>query len=246
MPSSGPTGAQLFQDTRWSVISRAKEDSLGALNVLCEAYRRPLLVWCRKRGDPESLAEDHVQGFLSHLLSHRALRSVGREKGRFRTFLLTSFQNFLRDQLRRANAEKRGGGCPTEPLDDATGVAGPVADAANHALTPDLAFDRAWAEALLDLALRRLHDECATSGRVLLAQRLEAVLFEDPTAPSYELVATEFGMTAGAVKTAVYRMRKRLRTLIREELVKTLADESEWQDELAYLQRLFVAPGQNR
>jgi len=100
----------LFADTHWSLVMRAKDDFATALNSLCLAYRAPLLVWLRCRGETPEDAEDLVQGFSEHLLSYEFLRNVAREKGCFRTFLLAAFQNYLCDQHKRAVAAKRGGG----------------------------------------------------------------------------------------------------------------------------------------
>lgn len=90
--------AGLFADTHWSLVMRAKDDSATALNSLCLAYRAPLVVWLRCRGEKLEDAEDGVQGFFEHLLSHEFLRNATRQRGRFRTFLLAAFQNYLRDQ----------------------------------------------------------------------------------------------------------------------------------------------------
>ena len=81
----------------------------GALQALAELSRRywpPLYSFAR------SLArrcQDLVHGFFEHLIDNRGLATVDRSKGRFRSFLLASFQNFIVAETRRACAEKRGG-----------------------------------------------------------------------------------------------------------------------------------------
>src|SRR5262245_8578251 len=107
----------LFADTQWTKVIEAKDNSTDALNSLCTLYRSPLLAWLRCRGEKNENAEDSVQGFFEQLLRRDFLKDVGREKGRFRTFLLTAFQNFLRDQYRRSSADKRGGNQNLASLD---------------------------------------------------------------------------------------------------------------------------------
>ena len=127
----------LFADTHWSLVMRAKDDSATALNSLCLAYRAPLVVWLRCRGEKPEDAEDRVQGFFEHLLSHEFLRNVTRQKGRFRIFLLAAFQNYLRDQRKRAGAAKRGGGQIPQSLEETDGEGQPLHTPASAFSSPE-------------------------------------------------------------------------------------------------------------
>src|SRR5436189_2587172 len=161
----------LFAATKWTVVLAAKGDSTQALNSLCGTYRAPLIAWLRSRGEKPENAEDSVQGFFEHLLGRKGLQNVAREKGRFRTFLLTAFQNYLHDERRRLNAAKRGGGQPVASLDE-TKEEGHQFDPAAPEPTPDLAYDQAWAEAVLANALELLERECDKTGHGLLCAAL--------------------------------------------------------------------------
>jgi RNA polymerase sigma-70 factor (ECF subfamily) len=244
-PQEGPEGlreqaaACLFADTHWSVVLRARDKSQAALGRLCESYRQALIVWLRSRGHTAPDAEDLVQGFMAHLLADNSLNNVAREKGRFRTFLLKCFVNYLRDQRDRGAAAKRGGGLALVPLDETADNGKRLHDPPAPEAPPDLAFDRAWANAVVDNALRRLEEECAQQGHLALCSELKPVMFADVTASPYEEIGARLGMSEGAVKTAAHRIRIRLRGLIGDEVAQTVASEEDLTDEIRYLIRLF-------
>jgi len=228
-----------FTTTHWTVILRAKDHSEAALSLLCARYRSALLIWLRSRGTKPDEAEDLVQGFFAHLLGHNFLAGVAPEKGRFRTFLLTSFRHYLADQWDRERAQRRGGGLPPCSL-DVTGDAGrPPRDPPTPADGPDLAYDRAWAQAVLARSLERLREEGAHRGGLDLCVALEPTLFGDQDAAAYAELGQRFGLSEGAVKMTASRNRKRLKGLIRDEVLQTLAQQEDLEDELRYLRSLF-------
>ena len=229
----------LFTATHWSVVLEAKDESITALNSLCSVYRSPLITWLRCRGQKPEDAEDCVQGFFEQLLRREDLKRVDRHKGRFRTFLLTAFQNFLRDQHKHSSAAKRGGGQQLASLDEKDEQGQASLDLAAPETAPDLAYDRAWAQAALTKALNQLETECNRSGHGPLCKALEPVLFDEQHAPAYAQIAERLGMSDGAVKMAAHRIRKRLRTLIRQEVLQTVINEADLETELKYLQSLF-------
>jgi len=233
---------QLFTATHWSVVLQARNESMEALNSLCTSYRSPLLAWLRCRGAKPEDAEDSVQGFFERLLRRESLKTVVREKGRFRTFLLTAFQNYLRDQHKHASAGKRGGGRELASLDETDGQGQRLVDQPVAQISPDLAYDRAWAQALLATALKQLESECSRTGHGALCQALEPVLFAEEQAPAYSEIAKRLRMSEAAVKMAAMRIRKRLKHLIREQISQTVPSEAELELELKYLQRLFGKP----
>ena len=229
----------LFALTRWSIIQRARDESTVALNALFTQYRQPLLTHLRARGCGEDQAEDLVQGFCAHLLGRDFLANVAREKGRFRTWLLNALQNYVRDQFARQNAVKRGEGRVPDSLDQTHEDGAPVLDPAADTASADREFDRAWAQSVLTNALNRLGQDCATTGHTALFQALEPVLFAEETSPSYREIAEQLAMTEGAVKVAALRIRARLKGLIREEVLQTVANQEDWEEEVRYLISLF-------
>jgi DNA-directed RNA polymerase specialized sigma24 family protein len=229
----------LFATTRWSVVLRAQGNSDGALGSLCETYRRPLLIWLRIRDCAPEDAEDLVQGFFAHLLSREFLANIGKEKGKFRTFILKCFQHYLSDQRDKIGASKRGGGRALESLDqtdpDGRKLHDPPGDAA-----PDLEYDRACARSLLERARSRLQAECANQAHTALYSELEPGLLADEGASSYKEIAARLGMTEQAIKVAAHRIRNRLRGLMREEVLQTVASEEDWHEEIRYFISLFA------
>ena len=229
----------LFFGTDWSLLARAKAGDEGALNAVCLSYRSPLVVWLRCRGEKPEDAEDGVQGFFEHLLRHDFLRGVAREKGRFRTFLLAAFQNYLSDQRKRAGAAKRGGGHIPESLEATNAEGQPLHSPASTFPTPDKEYDRAWAAMILASALQRLSAQCARTGHAALCAELEPALFADADAPAYAQIAHKLGMTEAAVKMAALRIRAELRFLIRHEVLETVASVDDFKEELRYFLSMF-------
>ena len=229
----------LFFGTDWSLLARAKAGDEGALNAVCLSYRSPLVVWLRCRGEKPEDAEDRVQGFFEHLLRHDFLRGVAREKGRFRTFLLAAFQNYLSDQRKRAGAAKRGGGHIPESLEATNAEGQPLHSPASTFPTPDKEYDRAWAAMILASALQRLSAQCARTGHAALCAELEPALFADADAPAYAQIAHKLGMTEAAVKMAALRIRAELRFLIRHEVLETVASVDDFKEELRYFLSMF-------
>ncbi len=226
--------------THWSVVLQARDASATALGTLCEGYRTPLLVWLRSRNYPDHDAEDLVQGFFAHLLKRDFLANVSPDKGRFRTFLLSSLKNFLCDQHDKAAAGKRGGGQTLDSLEATDEQGRPLHDPPAPGATPDLEYDRAWARTVLANALRRLHQECAGTGHAALCAAIEPVLFADETASPYRDIGEQLRMSEGAVRVAAHRIRARLRGLVRDEVVQTVARQEDWEQEVRYLVSLFA------
>jgi RNA polymerase sigma factor (sigma-70 family) len=236
---SASVPAGLLPATHWSVVLQARDQSETALSTLCQDYRTPLLVWLRNRNYSAHDAEDLVQGFFAHLLKRDFLANVSREKGRFRTFLLTSLTHYLRDQHDRQIARKRGAGQPVGSLQETGPEGRSLQDPAGPDNAPDLEYDRAWARTGLANALRRLNEECARSGHSALCAALEPVMFVDETASSYRGIGEKLGMSEGAVKVAAHRLRARLKGLVRDQVLQTVASQEEWEQEVRYLITLF-------
>ncbi len=231
----------LFTTTRWTMVRRAQADSQTALSSLFDSYREPLLIWLRMRArryaplEPEDL----VQGFCEHLLSRQFMANVQQEKGKFRTFLLTALQRYAKDEREKLLAEKRGGGQTPNSLQETDDQGQALYDPAGSGAAPDVEFDRIWAKALLDNALRQLESECARTGHAALCAALEPVMFADETAAPYREIGERLGMSEGSVKTAACRIRARLKGIVREEILQTVDNEEDLRDELHYLASLF-------
>ncbi|HET6882143.1 MAG TPA: sigma factor [Pirellulales bacterium] len=234
-------GARVFATTRWSIVLAAQDrespDSRKALASLCLTYWYPVYAFVRRRGHAAHDAQDLTQEFFATLLEKSYLRSVDRERGRFRTFLLTAVSRFLSNQRERSRASKRGGGNQPLSLDFATGESRYRHEPAD-AWTPERLFDRRWAFTLLDTVLARLEDEYRRQEKGPLFERLQDYITGDGGGSAYAETAAALDMTEGAVKVAVHRLRRRYRETLREEIAATVESPDEIDDEL---KRLFDA-----
>jgi len=225
-----------FPNTRWSVVLAAtRPDAPGsaeALEAICRAYWHPLYVYVRRSGHSAQDAQDLTQAFFQRLLEKRWLESADREKGRLRTFLVSALKHFLANEWRRASAQKRGGHSPSVPLDTAFLESRCAADSA---LSPDEAFDRQWAVTLLDLTLKRLQAEFTAAGKPSDFDRLKGCLMAEHGAIDYGDMAQQLGITPGAARVAVHRLRKRFRELYRQEISQTLEEGADLEGELRHL-----------
>lgn len=225
-----------FPSTQWSRILQAGagEDPGGAaaLEALCQAYWLPLYAFLRRQGHEPADAEDLVQGFLARVVAREDLAEVGPQKGRFRTFLLTALRNFVIKHALREKALKRGGGKPVISIDlgGAERLCGPDLAAGS----PEAAFDRHFARALLARGFAALGEEHRARGKEQFFASL-APLLDGAEPEGYGPTATRLGMTPGAVAVAVHRMRGRLRELLRAEVQDLCGSAGEVEQELRYL-----------
>ncbi|MFO1501042.1 MAG: sigma-70 family RNA polymerase sigma factor [Verrucomicrobiota bacterium] len=236
-PRGEASAAAWFVTTHWSVVLAAKGGSAQAseaLEQLCRIYWRPLYAFIRRHGSSPADAQDLTQEFFARLLSKDYLRHLHDRRGKFRSFLLTFVKHFLSDERDRASALKRGGGQTPLPLEDAAGEDLYVAEA-GHQLSPDQVFERRWAQTVLDHALQRLAHEYAVAGKGALYDRLKEVQPGEHGPVSYAQLGEELGMTEAAIKSAVHRLRRRHRELLREEIAHTVTRPEDVDDEIRYL-----------
>jgi RNA polymerase sigma-70 factor (ECF subfamily) len=230
-------GAMTFTTTHWSVVLAAQGPSPAAeeaLEKLCRTYWRPIYGFVRRQGIEPEEAKDLTQGFFALLLERRDLETVRKEKGRLRSYLLTSLKHFLTNEHNRAMAIKRGEGqrlIPLEELRDRERVGFESADT----LAADQIYERHWALSVLDQVLTRLGDEYRAAGNIQLFDRLQKSLTDEPDRSSPAETAREFGMTEGAVRQASYRLRQRYRQLLHEEIAHTVMVPGDIEDELRHL-----------
>lgn len=171
-----------------------------------------------------------VQGYLARLLEREDLATVSADKGRFRSYLLAGLRNYLVSEARQAGALKRGGRAEIISLDIENAEALYSASLADGA-TPDLAFDRRWAETILDQALEKLRQENISRGKEKLYDTLKPCLAADAT-DDYASLGRELGLTPGAIAVAVHRLRLRLRELVRNAVADTVGSEVDLEDEM--------------
>jgi RNA polymerase sigma-70 factor (ECF subfamily) len=232
-PSHQPAAGN-FATTRWTLVRAAQDgaapEARAALADLCAAYWYPLYAFIRRQGHDAEQSRDLTQELFARLLEKNGLAGVDRSKGRFRSFLLAACQHFLSNARDRARAQKRGGGRQLLPIDLAAGEQRYGCDP-GHDETPERLFDRRWAMALLEQVLARLRQEHEDAGK----GRLFAALKDHLTGeggPSHAELAAELGLSAGAVKVAVHRLRRRYRELLRDEIAHTVTGPAEVEDEV--------------
>ena len=232
----------LFATTRWTLVidaARAGEQTtaVDALGTLFQTYWQPLYRFARRKGKSKEDAEDLVQGFLAHLLENHSLRNVDRAKGRFRTFLLASFNHWIISEWKHASRQKRGGGVPHLSFDWESAETGLKMEVADER-SPDRLFDLEWALALLDKVLDDLEEIARSEGNIRQFERLKTCLTTDSQRIPYPVLATELNMSEGAVRVAVHRLRKRYRNQLESEVARTLHNQEAVRDEM---QALFAA-----
>jgi RNA polymerase sigma factor (sigma-70 family) len=237
-----------FDATRWSIVLEAAqsraEGAPEALARLCERYWSPLYAFARYRGFSPDDAQDLVQGFFEHLIESRALGRVDQAKGRFRSFLLASFQNFAAMERRRADTEKRGGRTQVIRIDwqDAESR---IAFEPEDPLTPETLYDARWAMELLGRATRRLEQEQAALGKAQAFRTLRLFLGDEGgrSGLSYEEAAQALNVGLPTLKTLIHRLRRRHTQLLREQVAETVLDSNDVDAEARALCEALVQAG---
>jgi RNA polymerase sigma-70 factor (ECF subfamily) len=237
-PGSLPHGAAGFATTHWSLVLAAGDPASPqaheALATLCQTYWYPLYAYIRRQGHDADQAQDLTQEFFARLLEKDFLAQIDRERGRFRAFLLAACKHFLANERDRARAQKRGGGRQHLSLDLRVAEDRYRLEPA-HTATPDRLFERRWALTLLAQVLAQLRAEFADADRGPRFDRLKAFLTGEKAESSYQQTAKELGMTVGAVKVAVHRLRGRYRELLREEIARTTNARDDVDEEIRHL-----------
>ena len=232
-------GSSRFPTTRWTLVVAAgdpqRKDARSALVSLCENYWYPLYAYLRRRGYAPDQAQDLTQEFFMRVLEGRYLDRADPEKGRFRSFILTSLKFFVADEQDRQRAQKRGGGAVVS-FEFSSGESGEerYQREPGHYETPDRIFERRWALSMLERVMERLRDEFVQHGRPENFERMKVFLLGQSEAP-YADLAREMNTSEGALKVAIHRLRKRYRELFRQEIADTVADPAEVESELRYL-----------
>jgi DNA-directed RNA polymerase specialized sigma24 family protein len=244
--------ADQFHTTRWTLVIASADDQSqagrAALAALCQTYWYPLYAFARRRGHSPPDAQDLTQGFFQHVLEHRALSKVDRLKGKFRSFLLACFQNYLSVQAQRAHRLKRGGNCQFVSLDLETAESRYLLEPADF-LTPEKIFEARWALTLLEDSMAVLRNEYVAQGKESVFDTLRAFVgIEESTAEaSYEEAAKALDVGVVTVKTLIRRLRKQYLSVVREEVARTVPNPAEIEGEIRTLcDALIAAEGRLR
>jgi RNA polymerase sigma factor (sigma-70 family) len=228
----------IFATTHWTVVlaagRRHTPESDAALEELCRTYWFPLYAYVRRRGHAKEDAEDLTQAFFARLLEKNFLANLAAEKGKFRAFLLAALKHFLANEWDKSQRQKRGGGSAHLSLDWQTADT-KFQVAATGEPSPDQAFDREWALALLAKVIERLQKECASDGNARLFEQLKIFLTAGNGETAQRETAKTLGLEEGAVRVAIHRLRKRYRILLREEISQTLSDPAQVDEEMRVL-----------
>ena len=227
-----------FSATHWSVIlTAAKAVEPGghqALEQLCRQYWYPIYAFLRRKGRSPHDAEDLTQGFFADLLSRNWLADVGPEKGKFRTFLLACLCNYVGHVHDRETGPTRQPGRPLISIDAQAAEARYALEPADLR-DPAALFERRWAYALIDDVLQELRQRYVTDGKAALFDALSEHLIDRAESGSYVEIAAKLGMTEGAVRVAVSRLRDRFRELLIAEVTRTVRDARDAEQELRHL-----------
>ena len=233
----------VFNTTHWSVVLAAgtldSPDAFGALSRLAQTYWYPLYCCVRRHGYSPEDAQDLTQAFFAKLLEGNQLALANPERGRFRTFLARSLENFLRSRYRDATARKRGGGNEFVSWDAQTAEERYGLEPLSA--SPGALFEKQWIGTMLETVLASVSREFATNTRAELFQVLEPHLWGDDTSTPYARIAEDLQMTPVAVRVTLHRLRQRFHELLRAEIANTVENLADVDDELRYLRQILAS-----
>jgi len=234
-----------FVTTRWSLILSAahfgseEQRARDALAELCRTYWRPIFSFVRGRGYSIEDAQDLTQDFFVTILKNHWLQHADRNRGRFRSLLLRSLQNFLVNAAEKSHTRKRGGDAEFiswhDWMSEASSELSILPPATLESLPPERLFDLTWAATVVEHALQRLREECESKGKLWLFQTLSPHLTDERDEVSYAKLSAELGITDTAVKKQLHNMRQRYRSLLRAEVSQTVENPADVDDEIRYL-----------
>ena len=233
-----------FNTTRWSVVVACSDSAIesaaahDALSELCRTYWRPIFAYICRRGYSVQDAEDLTQDFFASLLQGPLLQRADPDRGRFRSLLLKSLQDFLGHTTEKRDTQKRGGGVKFVAWDDWMAEAPSQLSISMQALdswSPERLYDLRWAATVVEQALRRLREECQSKRRLRLFETLSLYLAVDRTDVSYQNLATSLGIAESAVKKQLHNLRRRYRWLLWDEVAQTVQDPDDVEGEIRHL-----------
>ena len=221
--------------------SESDESARKALAIFGESYWPPLYTFVRRRGYSPADAQDIVQGFFQHVLEHHTLSRADREKGRLRTFLLGSLQNYLLKERERMSALKRGGGQQIVSFDDQLIDAEAAMQATGH-LSDINSYDMAWASSIVTRAWKNVRESfAAEKKREWVDALMPFAAGGTSTPPNQQEVAERLGTTIENLRVSLSRLRQRYRHALRAEVASTVSDPRDIDDELHHLYRVLTS-----
>ena len=245
IPGTLQEGGAAFQSTHWTLVLRARQtqseiSAQKALSNFCEAYWPPLYTFLRLRGHASPEAQDLVQGFFAHLLEQNTLSRADQKKGRLRTFLLGSLQNFLYNEYDRAHRLKRGGGHRIVSMDEHLPEAeASMMDAAH--LSDSRAYDVVWASNIVKRAWQDLQNAFEAEGKAEWLEVLRPFVAGGGKTPlNQEEAAAKLGVPIATLRTWLWRLRQRYREALRMEVASTVSDPADVDQELHYLYQILT------
>jgi DNA-directed RNA polymerase specialized sigma24 family protein len=220
--------------------TESEESARKALSGFCEAYWPPLYSFLRHRGFPSADAQDLVQGFFAHLLEQSTLTRADQQKGRLRTFLLGSLQNFVFDEYDRARALKRGGGRQIVSIEEHLPDAEAAMLATSH-LSDAACYDLVWASTIVSRAWQNLQNAFVAEGKAEWLEELRPFVAGGRASPlNQEETAARLGVPIATLRTWLSRLRQRYRESLRTEVASTVSDPADVDQELHHLYQILM------
>ena len=233
---SKPPAGDVFATTRWTQVLASRGDSATArqaLSDLCAGYYAPVVAFLRSGGRNEDTARELAHEFFAQVLKRASFEGADPQRGRFRSYLLGALKHFLTNWRVHESREKRGGQFVHEPLVAQTDTSSAIADPS--VLSPDRLFDREWALSILDRAFATMRQEAAHHETLREFEMLKPWLTGETTVRLQADVSCDLGMTEGAVRVAIHRLRRRFRELVKAEIARTVNDPAEVAEEMRHL-----------
>jgi DNA-directed RNA polymerase specialized sigma24 family protein len=245
VPGTLQEGGASFQTTHWTLVLRAAqneptESARQALSAFCEAYWPPLYAFLRHRRYSPTDAQDLVQAFFARLLAQNTLSHADQAKGRLRTFLLGSLQNFLINEHDRARALKRGGKYEILSFDQHLPEAEAAMSGTVH-LNDVSCYDLTWAANVVRRSWQNLREAFAAEGKVKLLEELKPFVAGGTTPPNQEDVAVRLGVPIATLRTWISRLRQQYRDSLRAEVARTVSEPVDVDEELRYLYQILMS-----
>lgn len=226
----------VFPSTKWTLVRRLEDPDTckDAFQTLCEKYWGPVFAFlCRRYQTAD--AEDITQEFFFVVMKQRLFQRANPSEGKLRSWLLKSLVNCLANRTRALNSLKRGGHVKICGLEQEA-LRNQFQGIADHAQTPSDAFDRAWLTSLLHNTVEALSQQYQAAGKQQLFEALLPWLIGDEDSASQSDAAAKCEVTVAHFRVHLHRLRKRYSQELRNQILETLDDGEEFEDEV---KRLF-------
>jgi RNA polymerase sigma-70 factor (ECF subfamily) len=215
-----------------AAAERSEPESDQALASLCELYWPALYGYVRRRVVDAHEAQELTLAFFAELLEKNYIGDADRQRGRFRSFLITAFKHFLSKEWDKAKAQNRGGGHRTLSFDFQKADSSIRIEPTSSTLTAEQLYDREWAMTLLSRTMERLQKQANERQQVIQFETIKRFLIGERQPGGYRAAAECLGMTEVAIRQAVSRLRKEYQKLLHEEIAETVSSSDEVEDEI--------------